>query len=613
MQERQTLSTTFTSSPRGSTLAEQELISSLSWLIALRWLAGIGVLLATWFATVGLGVNLPAIPLYLLGVGILAYNLTFWWGLDRLKASPSYTVVVYQWFARFQIGLDWAAMALLVHFSGGIESPALYYFLFHITIASLLLPHDRGFIYVTLGPLLIGGLAFLEYQGLLPHYFVFESTRHNDILYILGVLFFFTSAAYVMAYLSMTISRRLRRREDGLTGLYQSVQATTSTLELTEVLNRLAEATTKALSCKAAAIRLLDETGSFLELAGVYGLSEAYKDKPSIEIAYARIDQEALAGNTILVKDATRDDRLRYPDKIAAEGIRTILSTPLTGKQGPIGVLRAYGDAAYRFTQDDADFLKTIASEGVIAIENAQAYRLLAELDKNKSQFVRMVTHELRSPVQVTLTLLNVLGQSYVGDLNEKQTDLVRRAKQRLRFLQTLVDDLLDLAAGRADVLPAAGPGFVSLVEVFEEIQTRFEALAQDKGLVWKVVYPDKLLKVRGDKNEFDRLISNLVSNAIKYTQAGEVCLQLRHRDAVAHITIADTGIGIPKDALPHLFEEFYRAKNAKALQAKGTGLGLSITKDLVERYEGRIEVESVEGQGTTVTLILPLVKGVSE
>ena len=596
-----------TPSSQNSSLAEQELVGSLSWLITLRWLAGVGVLLAAWFSTAVLGLDIPVISLYLLGVGLLAYNALFWWVLGRLNAAPACPNVVYQWFARFQIGLDWLAMTLLIHFSGGVESPAILYFLFHITIASLLLPHDRAFLYVTLGPVLVGSVALLEYQGVLPHIYVFEPARYDNPLYIGGVFVFFTTASYVMAYFSITISRRLRRREDELAGLYQSVQATTSTLELPEVLERLAEATTNALQCKGTGIRLLDKTGSYLKMVGSYGLSEAYMEKGPIEVARARVDQEALSGKTVLVSDATNDQRLRYPAKIAAEGIRTILSTPLIGKQGPIGVLRAYGSSEHRFSEDDAAFLRAIATQSVVAIENAQAYQLLENLDKSKSQFVRIVTHELRSPARVIASLLNVLGRGYVGELNEKQTDLVDRAQRRIQFLQTLIDDLLDLAAGKADVMATVERGLVSLTDVLKEVQTRFDTPAQDKNLALHIQYPDKTLNVWGDRNELDRIMNNLVSNAIKYTEAGEVRVLLEQVNASARIVVSDTGIGIPEDARPHLFEEFFRAKNAKELQESGTGLGLSIIKDLVERYSGQIDVESTEGQGTTFTLTLPL------
>jgi signal transduction histidine kinase len=595
-----------TSVRQDNTLPEQELIGSLSWLIRLRWVAAVGVIVGTWLATSLLAAPIRASALYLLGVAVLAYNALLMWGWRRLnaRATPN---TVYQWFARLQIALDWMAMALLVWFTGGVESPAIFFFLFHIIIASLLLPHDRAFLYVTLAPLLVGGMALLEYHGLLPHTPVLEPSQYDNALHVTGHLTFFSATCYMIAYLSMEISRRLRRREDELAGLYRSVQATTSTLDLSEVLDRLAEATTRALRCKAAAIRLLDRTGSNLQMMGAFGLSEEYRDKTPIQVAGARIDQEALSGKTVLVADTAKDDRLRYPAEVAAEGIRTILSTPLLGKKGPIGVLRAYGSEPHRFTEGDAAFLRAIAAQGAVAIENAQAYRLLEELDQSKSQFVRIVTHELRSPVQVVTSLLNLLERGYVGELNQKQADLVMRARRRIQFLQALVDDLLDLAAGKADVLASTERGPVSLPQVLREVQGRFESSARERGLALCLECPDEPLQVWGDRNELDRMLNNLVSNAIKYTPAGQVCVRLEAAGGSAHITVADSGIGIPQDALPHLFQEFFRASNAKALEETGTGLGLSIVQDLVHRYGGGIDVNSVEGQGTTFTLTLPL------
>ena len=134
-------------------------------------------------------------------------------------------------------------------------------------------------------------------------------------------------------------------------------------------------------------------------------------------------------------------------------------------------------------------FLGAIAAQGAVAIENAQAYQCLEELDESKSQFVRIVTHELRSPVQVVLSLLNVLDAGYVGELTEKQADLVGRARRRIEFLQTLIDDLLDLAAGKADVLATTERGLVSLTEVLQEVRDRYERRHEEKGLtcIWNV------------------------------------------------------------------------------------------------------------------------------
>ena len=595
--------------PRSGALAEQELVSSLSWLTRLRWFAGIGVLLATGFSAAVLDVNIRPWPLYLLGAGLLVYNALLWWGLERLKRDPSHSDTLQQWFARLQIGLDWVATALLVHLTGGIESPVLLYFLFHIVIAAMLLPHDRAFLYVALAPLLVGSVAFLEYQGLLLHVPVFEPARYDDVLYIAGVLFFFSSASYVMAYLSIGLSRRLRRREGELLALYQSVKTTTETLDLEAVLDRLCEATAKALRCQGAIIRLLDHAESCLEVKGAHGLSQHYLAQKRSAVACDCLDQETLLGETLIVPDVAQDDRLCEQEQVIAEGIRTILSAPLPGKRGPIGVLWACGDAAQRFTTDDADFVQAIAAQGAIAIENAQAYQMLEDLDRQKSQFVRIVTHELRSPVQVTVSLLKVLGRGYAGELSAEQTDLVDRAQQRIQFLQTLIDDLLDLAAGKAEVMDTGARGVVSLNDVVQTVYARFEAAAREKQLALRLDCPEETLNVWGDKGELDRMVNNLVSNAVKYTAQGAVRVSLERQNGSARLVVSDTGIGIPRDAMSQLFEAFFRARNAKDIAASGTGLGLSIVKDLVERYGGDIDVQSLEGEGTTFTVTLPLAK----
>jgi len=471
------------------TLAERELVNSLGWLIRMRWLAGLAVLAATGFATGVLGVRLPAPELYAVGLAILCYNAVLRWALGWIDRNLPSSQFAYQWFARAQIGLDWIAMAVLINLSGGIESPALVFFLFHITIASLLLPHRRGFLDVALAPLLVGGVAVLMCRGTLPH-----------------------------------------------------------------------------------------------------------------------IDQEVLSGRTVLVPDAWRDPRIRYPEEAREEGIRTMLSAPLIVRSGAIGVLRAYGGEGHRFTKEDAAFLSAVAGHGAVAIENAEAYQLLQNLNWDKSRFVLTVTHELRSPIQVAQSLLSVLTRGYVGPLAAEQADLVGRALKRTQFLQTLVDDLLALAAGRGDALVSAERRPISLADLVRDVCARFEVPARDRGLRFRQEYAAAPLFVWGDPGELDRMLNHLVSNAIKYTPRGEVRVLVEAERDSARLVVADTGIGIPAEARAHLFEEFFRAGNAKALEESGTGLGLAIVKDLVERYGGTIDVESAEGQGTTFTVRLPLV-----
>jgi signal transduction histidine kinase len=590
---------------RRRTLAEQEMVDSLRWLVAMRWLAGVAVLAGTFVAGQILGLPVNETALYRLGLAVLAYNALLRWWLERIGQQPESTVA-WERFGRAQILFDWLAMTVLTSLSGGIESPAIIFFVFHVAIAALLLPHARGFLYVALAPLLVGGVALLEYFGLLPHTTVFTPPRYRDPAYVAGVLSFFVSACYVLAYFCMSIARRLRRRENEVSGLYDSLRELTATLDLQTVLDQFVESATRVLACKGAAIRLLNPARSEVEFAASYGLSDDYMDKVPIEFKHARLDQDTLAGDPLFVNDAPADPRIWQPDRLRKEGIESMLSVPLAGRRGPLGVLRAYGGEGHKFTEDDASFLQIVAAQGVVAIENAQAYQLLNEMNREKSKFARITTHELRAPAQVTQSLLTALADGYAGPLTGAQADLVTRARRRLQLLQTLVDDLLDLAAGKSD-LRRAERRAVGVTAMVSEVAARFEARAKEKGLTLTVDVPEAPLTVFSDPADIDRILTNLVSNAVKYTRAGSVTVRLTDEARYARLVVSDTGIGIAADALGRVFEEFYRAANAKALEEAGTGLGLAIVKDLVDRYGGHIEVASTEGQGTTFSVALPL------
>ncbi len=591
---------------RRRTLAEQELINSLGWLVAMRWIAGLGVLLASVVSARVFRLPVPEFSLYGVGLFILAYNAGLWWWMGQLGRTVPDSTEVYALFARIQIGLDWLAMTLLTALSGGIESPAIIFFLFHISIAALLLPHAHLFLYVAVAPALVTMVALLEYFGLVPHVALFGPSRHDQFLYVGSVLFFFTVACYMLAYFCMAISVRLRRREKEIGGLYESVRDTTASLDLPTVLNRLVESATRVLGCKAAAIRLLDRERGQVAFVATYGLSENYLEKVPQDFRRARLDQATMAGEPLFVNDAAEDPRIWNLDRVREEGIQSMLSVPLAGKNGPLGVMRAYGGEGHKFSEEDAAFLELVAAHGAVAIENAQAYRMLEELDREKSRFVRIATHELRSPISVMESLLTALVGGYVGELAPQHIDVINRALKRVQALQTLVNDLLDLASGKALMKPSERRR-VSVGSVVSEVCERLQAPAIAKGIALLPAIPAESLEVMAEPADIDRLVTNLVGNGVKYTTAGTVRVSLAREGDRAKVVVADTGIGIPAESLPNLFQEFYRAKNAKALDEAGTGLGLAIVKDLVERYGGRIDVESREGVGTTFTVTLPL------
>jgi signal transduction histidine kinase len=240
------------------------------------------------------------------------------------------------------------------------------------------------------------------------------------------------------------------------------------------------------------------------------------------------------------------------------------------------------------------------------------AYQALGQLDEMKSKFVLTVTHELRSPVGVIRSLLRTLLAGYAGTLSEGQQDIVDRVLHRADFLQTLIDDLLDLAAGKNEMGLKEESVAVGLDGVIRPVVERYEAEAREKQIVLeyrcRMGQPATIIATA---EGLDRIFNNLVSNAVKYTpKGGRVSVVLSAEGGTVRVEVSDTGIGIPEESLNHLYEEFYRAPNAKAQVKEGTGLGLAITKDLVARYGGKIVVQSKVGQGTTFVVSFLLTTG---
>ncbi len=592
-------------------LVEAELVSSVGWMIELRWIAGAGVLLATWVVENLFRLDAAEWPLYAIGLTILAYNLVFYLQKRRLnhRAAP---ISAYYRLAKWQVALDWLAITLLIYFSGGIESPVIFFFFFHIIIASILFPPRTAFGFTLLAIVLLTGTALLEYFGILPHSPIggfLESPLYQNGLYVSAMLLFFSSTALITAYLATSIQERLRAREEDVVNLSESLQRATvrlqalnegartvgSTLELAQVFNRLVRTTAEAMGVQACTIRLLDQSGQRLEPVAVYGLSQTYLNKGPVEVESNALARQVLSGKIVNVPDVINSPLIQYPEEAKQEGIRSMLSAPLANMEGPLGILRAYAVEPNRFTPDDEAFLAAIAAQGSIAIENALAYQAVAALEQSKSQFVRMVTHELRSPVSVIRSLLRTLTGGFAGGLTPQQKDILERAAHRAEFLQGLIDDLLDMAAGKAEVRGRETPEPVALRTSLEKIVRRFEVSAREKDiqLEWIDRSDDDPVAVLGTKDGIDRIFNNLVSNAMKYTPPeGKVTVRLARVNGEAQVTIEDTGIGVPEDAMQHLFEEFYRAPNAKEMEREGTGLGLTIVKDLITRMGGHISVK---------------------
>lgn len=601
---------------------EEELIERVAWFIRLRWFAALGVWLTTVVVSRLVEIPIPVIQLLLVGSAIAFYNALFYLRLKRLRENPSAGVREFSHFASFQFFIDWVALIFLVHYSGGIESPALFYFIFHVIIASLLIPPKTCYLHATIGVLMVGFLGLLEYHEVIHHFDLvgFSSPSLHPPFFWLGIYVFFSSAIYGSIYLATSITSRLWTRTRELAQLkmslenayrrtetlYSIAQTVSSSLNLSEVLNTIVQQACRVMNAKACSIRLLDETGKRLELGAAFGLSENYLAKGPVNPEKSGVYREALKGKAMAVEDIFRDGQLQYPEKSREEGIRSTLTVPLSVKGKTIGALRIYKGEVYRFSGEEIDFISALAEQGAVAIENAQAYRRLEELERVKSEFVYAFAHDLKGPLSAIQMLMDVLMQRYAGEGSSKQRELIQRVDARLVGLQALIRDLLALASLKKE-LPPAKRVDVEMKKILRRIAETVQPEVEKKEIEFSLEMPEGQAVIQAQEEDMERLVGNLVENAIKYTpQKGKVVLRIWADALRLYLTVMDNGIGIPRESLPRIFEELYRAPNAKKWAADGTGMGLSLVKRIVDQYKGEIQVESKVGEGTLFRVSLP-------
>ncbi len=239
------------------------------------------------------------------------------------------------------------------------------------------------------------------------------------------------------------------------------------------------------------------------------------------------------------------------------------------------------------------------------ASELARARDEAERLDKFKSSFLLLVTHELRSPLAGAQSLVRTLLAGLAGELAPKQAELLSRVEQRLDSLLALINDLLNLAASKS-IEPAAPMAAVPFPPLILRVVESFAEEAGGKKVGIHHQLPEGDLLVRGSEKGLESILRNLIGNAIKYTpEGGQVSLKVEGRSGQVILTVSDTGMGIPEEDLPHIWEEFFRAKNAHLANLPGTGLGLSIVRQYVEHFGGQITVQSRIGEGTTFTVSL--------
>ncbi|MBM4030389.1 MAG: HAMP domain-containing histidine kinase [Planctomycetes bacterium] len=240
--------------------------------------------------------------------------------------------------------------------------------------------------------------------------------------------------------------------------------------------------------------------------------------------------------------------------------------------------------------------------------EVAAASARLADLEARKSRFMRTAAHQLRAPLSAIQSLLNVFLRNYAALAESKRVEFIQRAENRTRLMLDLLSDLLALSRLRdaRDQKPARE--LVAFDDFAQRVVALYSVQSEEKRQTFDARLAAGGAQVYAEPERLRDVLANLVTNAIKYTpEGGRVSVSSRADDAGVVFEVADTGIGIPPEDQQHLFEEFFRAGNARELVHEGTGLGLSIVREIVLAHDGTITFESQPGQGTRFTVTLPL------
>ncbi len=230
----------------------------------------------------------------------------------------------------------------------------------------------------------------------------------------------------------------------------------------------------------------------------------------------------------------------------------------------------------------------------------------LIRLSATKDDFISMVSHELRTPLTAINEGISLVADSTLGPVSRKQEEFLKLALNNSRRLGDLINEILDLSkieAGRMDLTP----GEIDLSRLLNETAASFAAAARDKDLQLAVSPISPALRVYADERTLRRIMNNLLSNALKFTDHGSITISARKRSRTAEIAVADTGIGIPESEQTRIFRKFHQVNHPDGRRPPGTGLGLALTREMVRMNNGEISFQSREGTGTRFAFTLPL------
>jgi signal transduction histidine kinase len=413
-------------------------------------------------------------------------------------------------------------------------------------------------------------------------------------------------------YLAEQAKSEKRRSEQRLAALHEVNLAISSTLDLRLVLDTLLEKTDLFLPYSAAiTVRLLNRDTKGLIPVASRNLDEEewMLDRGAGNPANLVLENKA----PVKIGNVQTDAGMPDSQFFRKHGLISYLGIPLIAKDEVVGVLSFYTREEHEFGSEEVDFLTTLAGQAAIAIYNSDLYEQtkkqaveLQRSNKVKDEFLSVMSHELKTPLNVVLGYTVMIRDGMLGEVNSKQEESLGKVISRCNDLLTMISDMLDATRIEAGVVKVESDK-VNLFEFLGELRSVYD-IPLDNGVTVKWDYPPGLPVVKTDRQKLKQILQNLINNAIKFTEKGHVTISARYspKTTILEFKVSDTGIGIPKEILPTIFDRFFQVDSSNTRIFGGVGLGLYIVKKYTEMLEGKVEVESQPDEGSIFTVRLP-------
>jgi signal transduction histidine kinase len=394
-----------------------------------------------------------------------------------------------------------------------------------------------------------------------------------------------------------------------------------SAFDLQTVLDTLVEAVARLCGAKQAVLRRRENDR--YPLAATYGIKPEWREliaghrnTPGRGTLVGRV---AVEKRTLQIPDVFGDPEFPNRETAKIVGFRSIIGTPLLRDGEQIGFISLHKETIGPFTAKQIQLLENFADQAVIAIENTRLFeeveartRELAKTvedleiaSQHKSQFVANMSHELRTPLAAILGYAELIQEGFYESQGPKSLDALTRIRSNGKHLLGLINTVLDIAKIESGQFTLNMTEY-AIESVVETVRSATESLAQNKKLALKTEVAKSLPIGLGDEQRLTQVLLNLVGNAIKFTDTGEVRVTAKTVNGHFNVSVTDTGPGIPEEHQARIFEQFHQVDSSNTKAKGGTGLGLAIAKQIVEMHGGRIWVESTFGKGSTFQMELP-------